>query len=72
MTAAGAPPGGAAGGAGADGKLELARRLASRINIAKGLGAEHKGATQQAAEAILKGAPSAHTLITVSSEALRK
>lgn len=46
-------------------KLELAKRLASRINIAKGLGAEHKGATQQAAEAILKGGPSAHTLITV-------
>ncbi|KPJ18682.1 putative ATP-dependent RNA helicase DDX46 [Papilio machaon] len=56
-------PGAAAPGA-ADGKLELARRLASRINIAKGLGAEHKGATQQAAEAILKGSPSTHTLIT--------
>lgn len=37
-------------------KLELARRLASKINIAKNLGAEAKGATQQAAEAILKGA----------------
>ncbi|CAH1405981.1 unnamed protein product [Nezara viridula] len=36
-------------------KLELARRLASRINMAKNLGAEAKGATQQAAEAILKG-----------------
>ncbi|KAF6213297.1 hypothetical protein GE061_011015 [Apolygus lucorum] len=36
-------------------KLELARKLASRINMAKNLGAEAKGATQQAAEAILKG-----------------
>ncbi|XP_046672913.1 probable ATP-dependent RNA helicase DDX46 isoform X1 [Homalodisca vitripennis] len=36
-------------------KLELAKRLASRINMAKNLGAEAKGATQQAAEAILKG-----------------
>ncbi|CAH2043936.1 unnamed protein product, partial [Iphiclides podalirius] len=69
-------PGVAAGGAAAaaaaastDGKLELARRLASRINIAKGLGAEHKGATQQAAEAILKGSPSTHTLITAKTVA---
>ncbi|XP_045537367.1 probable ATP-dependent RNA helicase DDX46 [Papilio machaon] len=61
-------PGAAAPGA-ADGKLELARRLASRINIAKGLGAEHKGATQQAAEAILKGSPSTHTLITAKTVA---
>ncbi|XP_047031906.1 probable ATP-dependent RNA helicase DDX46 [Helicoverpa zea] len=67
--AAGMPAGAGAAGAGADGKLELARRLASRINIAKGLGAEHKGATQQAAEAILKGAPSAHTLITAKTVA---
>lgn len=37
-------------------KLELAKKLASKINIAKNLGAEAKGATQQAAEAILKGA----------------
>ncbi|KAJ0174552.1 hypothetical protein K1T71_009660 [Dendrolimus kikuchii] len=59
-----------AAGAAADGnKLELARRLASRINLAKGLGAEQKGATQQAAEAILKGAPSAHTLITAKTVA---
>lgn len=36
----------------------------------QGLGSEHKGATQQAAEAILKGAPSAHTLITVSISSL--
>ncbi|XP_013180110.1 PREDICTED: probable ATP-dependent RNA helicase DDX46 [Papilio xuthus] len=61
-------PGAAVPGA-ADGKLELARRLASRINIAKGLGAEHKGATQQAAEAILKGSPSTHTLITAKTVA---
>ncbi|XP_014284233.1 probable ATP-dependent RNA helicase DDX46 [Halyomorpha halys] len=42
-------------GVAATDKLELARRLASRINMAKNLGAEAKGATQQAAEAILKG-----------------
>lgn len=47
-------------------KLELARRLASKINIAKNLGAEAKGATQQAAEAILKGAGPTN-LITVKS-----
>lgn len=46
-------------------KLELARRLASKINMAKNLGAEAKGATQQAAEAILKGGGS-HPIITVS------
>ncbi|XP_032456824.1 probable ATP-dependent RNA helicase DDX46 isoform X2 [Nasonia vitripennis] len=37
-------------------KLELAKKLASKINTAKNLGAEAKGATQQVAEAILKGA----------------
>lgn len=36
-------------------RLELAKKLASKIHIAKNLGAEAKGATQQAAEAILKG-----------------
>ncbi|XP_055606966.1 probable ATP-dependent RNA helicase DDX46 [Uranotaenia lowii] len=36
-------------------KLELAKRLASRINMQKNFGLEAKGATQQAAEAILKG-----------------
>lgn len=46
-------------------KLELAKRLASRINIAKNLGIEAKGATQQAAEAIFKGGNAAQ-LITVS------
>ncbi len=46
-------------------KLELAKRLASKINIAKNLGFEAKGATQQAAEAILKGGPT-QSLITVS------
>lgn len=39
-------------------KLELAKRLALRINSTKNLGLESKGATQQTAEAILKGAPS--------------
>ncbi|GLV39508.1 pre-mRNA processing factor 5 [Carabus blaptoides fortunei] len=36
-------------------KLELAKRLASRINLTKNLGTDAKWATQQAAEAILKG-----------------
>lgn len=58
----------AAAASATDGKLELARRLASRINLAKGLGADQKGATQQAAEAILKGAPS-QTLITAKTVA---
>lgn len=47
-------------------KLELAKKLASRINIQKNLGIEAKGATQQAAEAIFKGG-NTHQLITVSS-----
>lgn len=50
-------------------KLELAKKLASRINIAKNLGVEAKGATQQAAEAILKGATAAHPLITAKTVA---
>lgn len=45
-------------------RLELAKRLASRINMAKNLGSDAKAATQQAAEAILKGGPS-QPLITV-------
>lgn len=50
-------------------KLELARKLASQINLAKNLGTEAKGATQQAAEAILKGA-GAQPLITVNNNSL--
>lgn len=46
-------------------KLELARRLASRINTVKNLGVEAKGTTQQVTEAILKGAGPTN-LITVS------
>lgn len=45
-------------------KLELAKRLASRINMTKNLGSEAKDATQQATEAILKGGPT-QSLITV-------
>lgn len=45
-------------------KLELAKKRANRINLARNLGPDAKGATQQAAEAILKGAGS-HPLITV-------
>lgn len=39
-------------------KFELAKMRASKINMAKNLGPDAKGATQQAAEAILKGAGS--------------
>lgn len=46
-------------------RLELAKKLASRINMAKNLGPDAKGATQQAAEAIMKGGGS-QPLITVS------
>jgi len=57
----GAPPGTAP----STDKLELAKKLANRINLARNLGPDAKGATQQAAEAILKGAGS-QPLITVS------
>jgi ATP-dependent RNA helicase DDX46/PRP5 len=68
---------GAAGVTGAGGqsvpsateKLELAKKLASKINTAKNLGAEAKGATQQVAEAILKGAGPTN-LITVRVKVL--
>lgn len=46
-------------------KLELAKRLASRINLTKNLGTDTKWATQQAAQAILQGGGS-QPLITVS------
>lgn len=46
-------------------KLELAKRLASRINLTKNLGTDAKWATQQAAEAILKGGVG-QPLITVN------
>jgi hypothetical protein len=48
-------------------KLEQARRVASKINIAKNLGAEHKVASQMTAEAIMKGSSGMHPLITVIS-----
>lgn len=57
--------GGATAAAGGGVKLELAKKLASRIHLQRNLGSEHKGATQQAAEAILKGASQTHTYITV-------
>lgn len=50
-------------------RLELAKRVASRINMAKNLGPDAKGASQQAAEAILKGAGS-QPIITVSYGAM--
>ena len=49
---------GAAGGPGSaqqQQKLELARRLASKINFQRNLGAEAQDITQQATVAILKG-----------------
>lgn len=49
-------------------KLELAKRLASKINMAKNFGFEAKGATQQAAEAILKGG-SSQPMITAKTVA---
>ena len=48
-------------------KLEVARRLASRINFAKNLGAEAQDITQQAAAAILKGGIAAPS-ISVSEQ----
>lgn len=45
-------------------KLELAKKLASRINATKNLGAEAKVATQQTAEAIFKGGQAAKLQIT--------
>ena len=53
-------------------KLELAKRLASRINMAKNLGAEAQDITQQAAAAIFKGsmpAPSV-SVRTIAGETL--
>lgn len=47
-------------------KLELAKKLASRINMARNFGTENKGATQVAAEAIFKGS---HPLITAKTVA---
>uniref|UniRef100_A0A2M4AF62 Probable ATP-dependent RNA helicase DDX46 n=1 Tax=Anopheles triannulatus TaxID=58253 RepID=A0A2M4AF62_9DIPT len=49
-------------------KLELAKRLASKINLQKTLGVDSKVATQQAAEAILKGA-NTQQLITAKTVA---
>ncbi|KAF5306266.1 hypothetical protein FQA39_LY08964 [Lamprigera yunnana] len=49
-------------------KLELAKRLASRINLTRTHGIDTKFATQQAAESILKGSGS-HPLITAKTVA---
>ncbi|KAB0793295.1 hypothetical protein PPYR_12915 [Photinus pyralis] len=49
-------------------KLELAKRLASRITLTKSHGGDTKFATQQAAESILKGSGS-HPLITAKTVA---
>ena len=47
-------------------KLELAKRLASKINMQKNLGAEAQDITQQAAAAILKGGGIAAPQVSVS------
>uniref|UniRef100_A0A336MNI9 Probable ATP-dependent RNA helicase DDX46 n=1 Tax=Culicoides sonorensis TaxID=179676 RepID=A0A336MNI9_CULSO len=47
-------------------KLELAKKLASRINMTKNLGTEPKATPQQATEAIMKGS---HPLITAKTVA---
>ncbi|XP_017785596.1 PREDICTED: probable ATP-dependent RNA helicase DDX46 [Nicrophorus vespilloides] len=49
-------------------KLELAKKLASKINLSKSMGTDTKFATQQAAESILKGSGS-HPLITAKTVA---
>ncbi|XP_065216566.1 probable ATP-dependent RNA helicase DDX46 [Planococcus citri] len=49
-------------------KLDLAKRLASKINIQKNLGPDAKAATQQTAEAIMKGGAS-QPLITAKTVA---
>uniref|UniRef100_T1P965 Probable ATP-dependent RNA helicase DDX46 n=1 Tax=Musca domestica TaxID=7370 RepID=T1P965_MUSDO len=59
-TAAGANP------VGSD-KLELAKRLASKISTNKNLGADGKACTQVAAEAILKGSSATQPMITARS-----
>ena len=47
-------------------KLELAKRLASRINVQKNLGPEAQDITQQAAAAILKGGGFSAPQVSVS------
>lgn len=49
-------------------KLELAKRLASKINLTKSISGDTKFATQQAAESILKGSGS-QPLITAKTVA---
>lgn len=49
-------------------KLELAKRLASKINLTKNMSGDTKFATQQAAESILKGSGS-QPLITAKTVA---
>ncbi|XP_013115615.1 probable ATP-dependent RNA helicase DDX46 isoform X1 [Stomoxys calcitrans] len=48
-------------------KLELAKRLASKISTNKNLGADGKASTQVAAEAILKGSNATQPMITARS-----
>lgn len=57
------------GGPSASDKLELARRLAQRINLQHNIGKEAKGASQQAAELILRGEPSVQPTISAKTVA---
>lgn len=57
------------GGPSASDKLELARRLAQRINLQHNIGKEAKGASQQAAEFILKGGAAMQPTISAKTVA---
>lgn len=57
------------GGPSASDKLELARKLAQRINLQHNIGKEAKGASQQAAEFILKGGATMQPTISAKTVA---
>ena len=57
------------GGPSASDKLELARKLAQRINLQHNIGKEAKGASQQAAEFILKGGAAMQPTISAKTVA---
>jgi len=57
------------GGPSASDKLDLARKLAQKINMQHNIGKEAKGASQQAAELILRGEPSVQPTISAKTVA---
>lgn len=63
------PTSGTVAATGPSDKLELAKRLASRIQVAKNLGADAKVMTQVTAEAILKGVGGGQPLVTAKTVA---